>query len=178
MPSDPKDVKGLIKTAVADPNPVIFIEHKFLYPVKGHVPEENYSIPFGKAEVKRKGTDVTIIATSLMVQKSLRVAEELSKEEGIEVEVVDPRTLLPLDKQTIIESVKKTGRAIVIDEGYTTCGVGAELSAVIMEEAFDYLDAPVKRLCAPDVPIPFTPVLEKYITPSEEQIAKEIKEII
>lgn len=178
LPSDPYDAKGLLISAIRDPNPVVFLEHKFLYPIRGHVPEEIYTVPLGQAEVKRKGKDVTVVATSLMVQKSLKVAEELFKNEGIEVEVVDPRTLSPLDRDTIRESVVKTGRAIVIDEGYITCGVGAELVAVIIEEAFDYLDAPVKRLCAPDVPVPFSPALEKFVTPSEEQITRAIKEII
>ncbi|MDK2985987.1 MAG: acetoin:2,6-dichlorophenolindophenol oxidoreductase subunit beta [Clostridia bacterium] len=178
MPSNPYDAKGLLVSSIRDKNPVVFCEHKFLYPLKGHVPEEIYTVPIGKAAVKREGKDVTIVATSLMVQKAVDVAEKLSREEGIEVEVVDPRTLVPLDKETIIQSVMKTGRVIIIDEGHKTCGVAAELATVVNEEAFDYLDVPIKRICAPDVPVPFSPSLEKFLTPSEEQITKAIKEIM
>jgi acetoin:2,6-dichlorophenolindophenol oxidoreductase subunit beta len=132
MPSDPYDAKGLLISAIRDDNPVVFLEHKFLYPIKGNVPEESYTVPLGKAEIKRPGNDLTIIATSMMVSKALKAAEVLSKE-GIEVEVVDPRTLSPLDKDTIVKSVMKTGRAIVSDEGCQSYGVGAELVAVLME---------------------------------------------
>lgn len=177
MPSDPYDAKGLLKASIRDNNPVIFLEHKFLYPVKGHVPEEDYTVPIGQAAVKREGKDVTVIATSLMVQKAMSVANTLAGQ-GIDVEVVDPRSLVPLDRATLAESAKKTGRVIIIDEGCKTAGVGAELAAVIMEEAFDYLDAPVVRVCAPDTPVPFSPTLEKLVTPSEEQIITAIKGII
>lgn len=177
MPSDPYDAKGLLISAIRDDNPVVYLEHKFLYSVKGNVPEEVYTVPIGKAEVKRAGRDVTIVATSMMVYKALKVAEVLSKE-GIEVEVVDPRTLSPLDKETIARSVVKTGRAIVSDEGCTSYGAGAELATVIMEEAFDYLDAPVRRVCAPDVPIPFSPALEKHVTINEEQLIAAVREIL
>ncbi|MEW6425654.1 MAG: alpha-ketoacid dehydrogenase subunit beta [Bacillota bacterium] len=177
MPSDPYDAKGLLISAIRDDNPVVYLEHKFLYPVKSHVPEEIYTVPIGRAEVKRAGRDVTIVATSMMVRKALKVAEILSKE-GIEIEVVDPRTLSPLDKETIARSVMKTGRAIVSDEGCTSYGVGAEIAAVIMEEAFDYLDAPVRRVCAPDVPIPFSPALEKMVTISEAELIAAVREIV
>lgn len=177
MPADPYDAKGLLISAIRDDNPVVFLEHKFLYPIKGHVPEEVYTVPIGRAEVKREGKDVTIVGTSMMVYKALKAAERL-KEEGIEIEVVDPRSLRPLDKETIVRSVVKTGRVIVTDEGCTSYGVGAELAAIIMEEAFDYLDAPVKRVCAPDVPIPFTPSLEKFVSPSEEQLIAAVREIL
>ncbi|MHB8985505.1 MAG: alpha-ketoacid dehydrogenase subunit beta [Eubacteriales bacterium] len=177
MPADPYDAKGLLKAAIRDNNPVVFLEHKFLYPVKGPVPQEDYTVPLGQAAIKRAGTDVTVIATSLMVRKSLAVAATLA-EQGIEVEVIDPRTLVPLDRGTLVESAKKTGRVVVVDEGCKTAGVGAELAATIMEEAFDYLDAPVMRVCAPDAPVPFSPALEKFMTPSEERIIETIKGMI
>lgn len=177
MPADPYDAKGLLKAAIRDNNPVVFLEHKFLYPVKGPVPQEDYTVPLGQAAIKRAGTDVTVIATSLMVRKSLAAAATLAGQ-GIEVEVIDPRTLVPLDRGTLVESAKKTGRVVVVDEGCKTAGVGAELAATIMEEAFDYLDAPVMRVCAPDAPVPFSPALEKFMTPSEERIIETIKGMI
>lgn len=177
MPSNPYDAKGLLKASIRDNNPVVFLEHKFLYPIMGQVPEGDYIVPIGKAAVKREGNDVTIIATSLMVQKALSVADTLS-EKGVSVEVVDPRTLAPLDKDTLVGSVQKTGRVVVVDEGCKTCGVGAELAAMIMEEAFDYLDAPVIRVCAPDTPVPFSTSLEKLVTPSEQQIIDAINGIL
>jgi len=177
MPSDPYDAKGLMIASIRDNNPVIFIEHKYLYPIKGMVPEEEYTVPIGKAAVKREGKDVTVIATSLMVQKALAAAEKLAAE-GIEIEVVDPRTINPLDKETLIESVKKTGKYIIVDEGCKSYGVGAELATVIMEGAFDYLDAPVVRVCAPDSPVPFSRPLELMMTPSEEQIIEAVKKLV
>lgn len=177
MPSDPYDAKGLLIAAIRDDNPVVFLEHKFLYPIKGHVPEEIYTVPIGKAEVKRVGKDVTIVGTSMMVHKGLKVAEKLSHE-GIDVEVVDVRTLAPLDRETIASSAKKTGRVVVSDEGCISYGAGAEIAMAIFEEAFDYLDAPIKRVCAPDVPIPFSPALEKFVCPSEEQLISAVKEIM
>jgi len=145
MPSNPYDAKGLLKSAIRDNNPVVFIEHKLLYGTRGEIPEEEYLIPIGKADVKKEGTDLTIIATSAMVLEALSAAKDLEKE-GISVEVVDPRTLIPLDKETIINSVKKTNNAVVVHEAWKTCGFGAEIVSTIMEEAFDYLDAPVKRV--------------------------------
>ncbi|PWH18434.1 MAG: alpha-ketoacid dehydrogenase subunit beta [Ardenticatenia bacterium] len=169
MPSTPYDAKGLLKSAIRDDNPVIFFEDKMSYQVKGLVPVGEYTIPLGVADVKRVGTDVTFVATSSMVQVALAAAEVL-EQEGISAEVVDPRTLKPLDKETILESVKKTGRAVVIDEGHLSYGVTAEIAAIIADEAFDYLDAPVKRLGAMDVPVPMAPVLEQATVPNVEQL--------
>lgn len=177
MPSTPYDAKGLLKTAIRGNNPVFFCEHKLLYPVEGEVPEEEYTIPFGVADVKREGSDVSVLATSYMVHKALRTAETLQKE-GLNVEVIDPRTLTPLDKQAIVKSVKKTGRIVVVSEDCRTAGVAAEIAAVVAEEALDYLDAPVKRVCELDTPIPFSPPLEQYVIPNEKRIAKAIKEVM
>ncbi|MFZ5945704.1 MAG: alpha-ketoacid dehydrogenase subunit beta [Bacillota bacterium] len=176
LPSTPYDAKGLLKTAIRDDNPVVFFEHKLLYTVVGEVPEEEYTIPFGAADIKRTGKDVTIVATGLMVTKSLQAAEELARE-GIEAEVIDPRTLVPLDKSTIIESVKKTGRLVIVDEGHKTGGITGELTAIVVEEAFDYLDAPIQRLGSLDVPVPFSPSLEKIFAPSEQGILAAVKKI-
>jgi len=177
VPSTPYDAKGLLKTAIRNDNPVIFCEHKLLYPIVGPVPEEDYTVPFGVADLKREGTDVTIIATLYMVHKSLNAAEALQKE-GINVEVVDPRTLVPLDKETILNSVKKTGRVVIVTEDCKTAGVSAEIAAIIAEEALDYLDAPIKRVTTPDVPIPFSPPLEQYVIPDEKRIVKAVKEVV
>jgi len=177
VPSTPCDAKGLLKTAIRGDNPVFFCEHKLLYPVEGEIPEEDYTIPFGVADIKRKGEDVTIVATLSMVYKALNVAEELAKE-SISVEVIDPRTLTPLDKQTIVASVKKTGRLIIVSEDCKTAGVSAEIAAVVAEEAVDYLDAPVKRVTEPDTPIPFSPTLERYVIPDEKAIIKAVREVI
>src|ERR1700674_257060 len=166
LPSTPYDAKGLLKTAIRDDNPVIFYEDKMMYQLKGPVPEGDYTIPFGVADIKRAGSDITIVATSSMVQIALAAAELLEKLE-ISAEVVDPRTTFPLDKETLIASAIKTSRAIVMDEGYERYGVTAELAAVIAEGAFYYLDAPVKRLGAMDVPVPFSPVLEDLTVPTE-----------
>jgi len=176
VPSTPYDAKGLLKTAIRGSNPVFFCEHKLLYPMEGEVPEEEYTVPFGVADVKREGSDVTIVATLYMVHKALNAAKELETE-GISVEVVDPRTLAPLDKQTIINSVKKTGRLVVVSEDCKTAGVSAEIAAVVAEEAIDYLDAPIKRVAEPDTPIPFSPPLEQYVIPNEKSIIKAVKEI-
>jgi len=176
-PSTPYDAKGLLKTALRQDNPVIFFEHKLLYKTKGFVPEEDYTVPFGKAEIKREGDDVTVIAISIMVRESLMAAEELASK-GIEIEVVDPRTIAPLDKQTIINSVKKTGKVVIVEEGCKTGGVGAEISAIIAEEALDYLDAPIKRVANPDVPIPFSPPLEDHVIPDKNSIIGAIKTLV
>ncbi len=176
-PSTPYDAKGLLKTAIRSDNPVVFCEHKLLYPLEGEVPEEEYTIPFGVADVKREGKDVTVVATLFMVHKALNAAEEL-EEEGISVEVVDPRTLTPLDKQAIIKSVKKTGRIVIVTEDCKTAGVSAEIAAVVAEEAIDYLDAPIKRVAEPDTPIPFSPPLEQYVIPDEKAIIKAVKEVV
>ena len=177
VPSTPYDAKGLLKTAIRGSNPVFFCEHKLLYPVESEVPEEEYTIPFGKADVKREGADVTVVATMYMVQKALNAAKELEKE-GLSVEVVDPRTLTPLDKRAIISSVKKTGRVVVVSEDCKTAGVSAEIATVVAEEALDYLDAPVKRVAEPDTPIPFSPPLEQYVIPAEKTIIKAVKEVV
>jgi len=177
VPSMPYDAKGLLKTAIRDDSPVIFCEHKQLYFLKGPVPDEDYVVPIGVADVKREGKDVTVIATMWMVHKSLKAAEMLAKE-GIDVEVIDLRSLAPLDKVTIIESIKKTNRAVVVSEDCKTAGVTAEISAVIMDEAFDYLDAPVIRIAEPNTPIPFSPPLENFVIPNEDLIVKAIKNVV
>ena len=177
VPSTPYDAKGLLKTAIRNDNPVIFCEHKLLYPITGPVPDEEYTLPFGVADIKREGNDVTIVATLYMVHKALKAAEELEKD-GISVEIVDPRTLVPLDKETIINSVKKTGRVVIVTEDCKTAGVSAEIAAVIAEEALDYLDAPIKRVANPDVPIPFSPPLENFVIPDEKRIIEAVKEVV
>ena len=169
LPSTPYDAKGLLKTAIRESNPVIFFEDKMMYQLKGLVPEGEYTIPFGVADIKRSGNDISIIATSSMVQVALEAAEILDKS-AISAEVIDPRTTFPLDKQALIESAKKTSRAIVIDEGYERYGVTAEIASVIAEGAFYYLDAPVKRMGAMDVPIPFSPVLEDLTVPTATSV--------
>jgi pyruvate dehydrogenase E1 component beta subunit len=169
LPSTPYDAKGLLKTAIRDDNPVVFMEDKLSWQIKGLVPIEDYTIPFGVADIKREGTDITLVATSSMVQVALAAAEKLAVIE-ISAEVIDPRTTFPLDKQTIIESVKKTSRAIVLDEGYERYGVTAEIASVIADGAFYYLDAPVKRMGAMDVPVPFSPTLEDCTVPTPETV--------
>jgi len=177
VPSTPYDAKGLLKTAIRGSNPVFFCEHKLLYPVEGEVPEEEYTIPFGVAQVKAKGSDVTVVATMYMVHKALNAASKLG-EEGVSVEVIDPRTLTPMDKKTIVDSVKKTGRLVVVSEDCKTGGVSAEIASVIAEEAIDYLDAPIKRVTGADTPIPFSPPLEEYVIPNERAITKAVKEVL
>ncbi|HSP69449.1 MAG TPA: alpha-ketoacid dehydrogenase subunit beta [Bryobacteraceae bacterium] len=169
MPSTPYDAKGLLKSAIRDDNPVVFYEDKMMYKLKGPVPEEDYTIPLGVADVKRAGDDVTIIATSSMVQVALGAAK-LLEEQGVSAEVVDPRTLWPLDEKTLIDSARKTSRVIVVDEGYGRYGVTAELAAVIQENAFFDLEAPVKRMGAMHVPIPFSPPLEDATVPTERSV--------
>jgi len=177
MPSTPYDAKGLLISSIEDDDPVIFIEHKALYAVKGEVPEEPYSIPLGEADVKREGKDVTIVATAAMVHKSLEVAEKLEKD-GISVEVVDPRTIVPLDVDTIINSIKKTGKLVVVDEGYPRCGFATDVAALAVNKAFDSLKAPVKIVTPPATPVPFSPVLESEWIPSTEKIEKAVREIL
>ncbi len=170
MPSTPYDAKGLLKSAIRDDNPVVFYEDKMMYKLKGPVPEEDYTIPLGVADIKRAGDDITIIATSSMVQVALGAAK-LLEERGVSAEVVDPRTLWPLDEKTLIESARKTSRVIVVDEGYGRYGVTAELASVIQENAFFDLEAPVKRMGAMHVPIPFSPPLEDATVPTERSVA-------
>jgi pyruvate dehydrogenase E1 component beta subunit len=177
VPSTPYDAKGLLKTALRGSNPVFFVEHKLLYPVKGMIPEEDYTVPFGVADVKREGADVTVFATLFMVHRALAAAEKLSKE-GISAEVVDPRTLSPLDKSSIVKSVKKTGRLVIVTEDCKTGGVSAEIAAIVAEEALDYLDAPIKRVAEPDTPVPFSPPLEQFVIPDEKRIMQAIKETL
>jgi pyruvate/2-oxoglutarate/acetoin dehydrogenase E1 component len=169
LPSTPYDAKGLLKSAIRDDNPVVFFEDKMMYKLKGPVPQEEYTIPIGVADIKRVGTDLTIVATSSMVQIALGAAKLLD-EYDISAEVVDPRTLWPLDEKTLIESAKKTSRVIVMDEGYGRYGVNAELASTIAEGAFYYLEAPVKRLGAMHVPIPFSPPLEDATVPTEKTV--------
>ncbi len=176
IPSTPYDAKGLLKTAIRDENPVVFFEDKMMYKLKGPVPADDYAIPFGVADIKRVGRDVTLVATSSMVHVALGAARKL-EEIGIQAEVIDPRTTSPLDKQTLIESAKKTSRVIVVDEGYESYGVTAEIASVIAEGAFYYLDAPVKRMGAMDVPIPFSPVLEDLTVPTEEAVFQMAKKL-
>lgn len=171
MPSTPYDAKGLLKTAIRMDDPVFFIEHKMLYMTKGEVPDGEYTIPFGVAEIKRKGEDVTIVATSRMVLFALEAAAELEKQ-GISAEVIDPRTLVPLDEAAILESVHKTNRLVVVNEGVERCGWAAEIAAMVQKRAFSDLDAPIERVCSLNVPLPFQPDLERYVLPSVADIVR------
>lgn len=175
-PSSAKDAIGLMLASIEDDNPVIFIEHKLLYAVKDEVPEDIKPIPLGVADIKREGTDVTVVATGKMVNNALEAAEQLSKE-GISVEVIDPRTLYPLDKKTIFDSVEKTNKVLVVTEENKRGGYGGEISALISEECFDNLDAPIVRIGALNTPIPFTPVLESFVIPNTEDIVNGIKKL-
>jgi pyruvate/2-oxoglutarate/acetoin dehydrogenase E1 component len=177
QPSTPYDAKGLLKTAIRDDNPVMFLEHKLLYPVQGPVPEEEYLIPFGVADIKRAGTDVTVVATSRMVHRALAAAETLA-DEGIAAEVIDPRTLSPLDEDTILQSVRKTQRLVIAYEAYERGGVGAEIAALVANKALDYLDAPIERVASLNTPMPFSPKLENYVVPTEERIMAGIKRVL
>lgn len=179
VPSTAYDAKGLLKTAIRDNDPVLFFEHKFLYNSKGEVPDENdeYSIPFGQAVVRREGNDVTLVALAKMVPLALQAAEEASND-GISVEVIDPRTLVPLDSATIVQSVKKTNRLITIDEAFSPCGVGAELAALAADDAFFYLDSPIKRIHTRSVPHPSSPPLEQAILPSVEQVVAALDDVM
>jgi pyruvate/2-oxoglutarate/acetoin dehydrogenase E1 component len=176
LPSTPYDAKGLLKTAIRDENPVVFFEDKMMYKLKGPVPAEDYAIPFGVADVKRQGNDITIVATSSMVQVALGAAN-LLKDAGISAEVIDPRTTWPLDEKTLIESAKKTSRAMVVDEGYGRYGVTAEIAAVISAGAFFHLEAPVKRMGALHVPIPFSPPLEDATVPTEQTVFESARQL-
>ena len=177
VPSTPRDAKGLLRTAIRSDNPVLFFEHKGIYFNPGAVPKGEYTVPFGAADVKRAGSDVTVVAIAAMVNKVLTVAERLA-EEGISIEVIDPRTLVPLDTETIVASVKKTGRLVIAEEGCLTGGFGAEVAAVAAKEAFDHLDAPIERVATRDVPVPFAPNLEAAIIPGEERIEEAIRAAI
>ena len=177
-PSTPYDAKGLLLSAIRDPNPVCFVEHKLLYKTKGEVPDEEYTIPLGVADIKREGQDLTVVASSIMVSRALTVAEKLSAE-GIEVEVIDPRTLRPLDVETIIKSVRKTGRLLVVHEACKTGGwAGEVIASISSSSAFDYLDAPMRRLTGKDIPIPYNRNLEQAAVPQEVDIEMEIRAIV
>ena len=184
-PATAYDAKGLLKSAVRDDNPVLIFEHKLLYGTKGarsekgalspvgEVPDEDYLVPIGKGIIRREGKDVTIVGKLLTVYRALAAAEELAKE-GIEAEVIDPRTLVPLDKELILDSVRKTGRLVIVEEDNLTGGWAGEIAAIVAEEAFYYLDAPIKRVSAPDTPPPFAPVMEAFYVPSEERIVQAV----
>src|SRR5213596_2064558 len=176
-PSTPEDVRGLLWTSIHDDNPVVFFEHRLLYPVKGEVPEQLEPIPFGKARVVREGTDVTVIAIGPLVHRALDAAKQ-AEEDGISVEVVDPRTLQPLDEESLIASVKKTNRAVVAHEAVTRMGFGAEVAAVLQYQAFDWLDAPIERVGAKFSPLPFAPVMEQFAIPHAEDVLAAIKRTV
>lgn len=176
-PSTPADAKGLLKTLLNQNDAAIFFEHRLLYKIKGEVPEGDYSIPLGVADIKRPGKDVTIVAIGYQVLNALSAAEQLSAE-GIDVEVIDPRTLAPFDKETFLKSVAKTGRLVIVEEGHKTGGVGAELAAIVAEEGIYYLEAPIKRVAALDVPIPYSPPMESFVLPSVEKIIKAVREVL
>jgi pyruvate dehydrogenase E1 component beta subunit len=176
-PSDPADAKGLLKAAIRDENPVFFCEHKMLYKRKGPVPDGEHIVPFGVAAVKREGTDITLIGVGYQVQNCLQAAELLAAE-GISAEVVDPRTVAPLDTATLAESVRKTNRCVVVEEGHLRSGVGAEIAAAIQEEAFDYLDAPIGRVAALNAPVPFEPALEDYVLPNAGNVVEAAKKAL
>ena len=177
IPATPYDAKGLLIEAIKNDNPVVFVEHKRLYVTKGHVPEESYRIPFGRAEIRREGKDVTLVATHAMVIAALEAADQAAGA-GIDVEVVDPRTLTPLDKDAILRSVRKTGRLLIADEDNKTGGVAAEISAIVAEEAVYYLKAPVLRNCSPDTPVPFSPPLEKAYLFGKDRLLESIRRLM
>jgi pyruvate/2-oxoglutarate/acetoin dehydrogenase E1 component len=177
VPSTPYDGKGLLKTAIRDDNPVIFLEHKALYATKGEVPTEEYTIPFGVADVKREGTDVTVVGIHTMVHRALAAAEKLAAE-GISVEVIDPRTLVPLDVETIVASLRKTKHLVIAHEAVERGGAAGEIAMQVMDRAFDYLDAPIKRVCGRNVPIPYNLALERLAIPQEEDVIDAIREVL
>jgi pyruvate dehydrogenase E1 component beta subunit len=177
LPGTPVDAKGLLTTAIRDEGPVVFLEHKLLYFKKGEVAEDQYSIPFGQAVVRRPGRDVTVVAFQTMAELALAAADELAGE-GIEVEVVDPRTLVPLDVETIVDSVKGTGRLLICHEAAERCGWAGEVAMQVMAEAFDFLDAPIGRVCGANVPIPYSASLEPEVLPSREQLLRRIRDLL
>ena len=177
-PATPADAKGLLKTAIRDDNPVLYFEHKLLYATKGEVPEDpDFTVPMGKAAIRREGDALTLVAISAMVPKALKVAERLAQE-GHNIEVIDPRSVSPFDRSAIVESVKKTGKIVVAEEAYKTLGVGAEIGAMLMEEALEYLDRPLRRVAIPDVPIPTAAGLERFVIPNEEKIYGACRELL
>jgi pyruvate/2-oxoglutarate/acetoin dehydrogenase E1 component len=176
VPSTPYDAKGLLITAVHDPNPVVFFEHRLLYNARGHVPEEPYEVPFGVANLLREGSDVTVVAVGKMVGETVKAADELKGK--VSVEVLDPRTLVPLDEEVILRSVQKTGRLVVVDEDYERCGFSAEVAAVAAEKGFHSLKAPVSRVANPNVPIPFNRELERQVLPDADKIVRAVKSVV
>jgi len=177
VPTTPRDAKGLLKTAIRSDDPVLYLEHRGLLTKKGPVPEEEYLIPFGQAAVAREGTDVTVVAISYMVDHALKAGAQLA-EEGISVEVIDPRTLAPLDIDTILESLRKTGRLLIVDEDFAPCGIGAEIAAQVVEQAFDYLDAPIRRLNGAFCPAPYSPQLEAAVVPDPAAIVQAVRDLL
>jgi pyruvate/2-oxoglutarate/acetoin dehydrogenase E1 component len=177
LPSSPYDVKGLLRSAIRSDNPTIFIDHARLMGLEGDVPEEDYAIPLGRADIKRPGRDATVIATSFVVQAALAAANQLAAE-GIEVEVVDPRTLVPFDEATILDSVRRTGRVVLVDETNLSCGVASEISAIVSEKGFEHLRAPILRVAKPDVPTPFAKTLEDAITPTAGKVAAAVRKVV
>jgi pyruvate/2-oxoglutarate/acetoin dehydrogenase E1 component len=178
MPATPYDAKGLLKTAIRSDDLVLFIEHKMLYKTQGEVPDGEYTIPLGEAAVRREGSDVTVVSYSMLANRSLAVCERLAEEEGVDAELIDLRCLKPLDMRAVVESVKKTGRAVLVSEGCRNGNAVCEIAMRVNEHAFDYLDAPVKRVCAADTPVPMAPTLEDAMVPNEERIAAGIREVL
>ena len=176
MPSSPYDAKGLLKSAIRDENPIVFIEHKLLYSTKGEVPEDEYLIPFGKADIKRSGTDLTVVATSNMVSKVLEVANKLKGQ--IDIEIIDPRSLVPMDMETILNSVKKTGKVIIVQEAVRRGGIASDIASYITEDAFDYLDSPVRIIAGKNTSIPYSKSLEDMVIPSQESIEVEFRKLL
>ncbi len=176
IPSNPYDAKGLLISSIRGDDPVIFMEHRLLYAMEGVVPEKAYTVPFGMANLVREGSDVTVVATGLMVNKAVEAADQLDPK--CSVEVIDPRTIVPLDEEAILRSLMKTGKLVIVDEDYERCGFSAEVAAVAAEKGFQHLDAPVVRVATPNVPIPYSPVLEKHILPSKEKIVKAISQLV
>lgn len=174
-PSNPHDVKGIMKSAIRDDNPVIIMKHKFILGMKGQIPEEEYTVPIGKAFIRREGSDVTVVAISHMVNLAMQAAEILDKEDGISVEVIDPLTLSPLDKETICDSVSKTGRLVTVHENWVPCGMGAEFGAIAYEECFDYLESPLVRLGATFNPMPYSPGMEDFSIPNVADIVESVR---
>ena len=179
LPSNAYDAKGLLKTAIRDDNPVMYLEHKMLMWTgpKSEVPEEEYTIPLGKADIKREGSDITVVTTAYMVARALNAAEKLQQEKGISLEVIDPRTIVPFDKETVLESVKKTGRIVIFTEECQTGSFAGQVAAIVADEGFDYLDAPIKRVNAPDTPVPYGVIMEDFWIPNEDKLIRAINEI-
>ena len=176
VPSTPADAKGLLKTAIRSDDPVVFLEHRSLLQTRGPVPDGEHEIPFGRAAVAREGTDVTVVGIAVMVQRALAAADVLARE-GVSVEVIDPRTLAPLDLDTILESVHKTGRLLIVDESFGPCGIGAEIAAQVADRGFDDLDAPIRRLNGLHTPTPYSPPLEKAVVPDVDAVVRAIRDL-